>query len=144
MENFKIHRSEFVELYAGNTNSLQTIYFPDLPNLRNSRTWGLTSYTIDSINPGLQGDALTLQLALGVLVYLYFDNGLFVVQPYLSFANIQVSPTSGYEGSYFEKPVQLAGQRITWSKSYVQITNGASVGLYGTKSFMFNVYYTLN
>lgn len=144
MENFKIHRSEFVELFAGPTNNLQTIYFPDLPNLRNSRTWGLTSYTLDVINPGLQGDGLSLAQCKKILVYLYFDNGLFVVQPYLSFANIQVSPTTGTEGSYFEKPVQLAGQRITWSKSYVQITDPTAVGGYGGHSFLFNVYYTLN
>jgi hypothetical protein len=144
MENFKIYRSEFVELFAGPTNALQTIYFPDLPNLRNTRTFGLSAYTVDTLTQGLQGDGLSIVQAKRILVYLYFDNGLFIVQPYLSFANNQSADTTTTQGSYFYTPVQFAGQRITWSKSYVQITDPATVGGYGGHSFIFNVYYTLN
>lgn len=140
MENFKVYRSEFVELFVGATSVNQTIYFPDLPNLRNTKTWGLSSYNINTLNQGLQGDALTLTQSKNVLVYLYFENGLFIVQPYVSFMNVQVDNNQ----SYFQLPVQFAGQKITWSKSYVQITDPAAIGGYAGHSFLFNVYYTLN
>lgn len=140
MENFKVYRSEFVELFVGATSVNQTIYFPDLPNLRNTRTWGLSSYNVNTLSQGLQGDALSLAQSKNVLVYLYFENGLFIVQPYVSFMNTQVDSNQ----SYFQLPVTLAGQKITWSKSYVQITDPAAISGFAAHSFLFNVYYTLN
>lgn len=139
MENFKVTRSEYVEINAGSSVN-QTIYFPDLPNLRNTRTWGLSAYDSDILNPALQGNVITTANARKVLVYLYFDNGLFIVQPYASFMNNHLVTAGGF----FEKPVQFVGQKITWSKSYVQITDGGDLPSYANLSFVFNVYYTLN
>ena len=138
MDNLKITRSEFVEIAVGSTSTNATIYFPDLPNLRNTRTWGLSSYTANTLSAGLQNpEVISLTQARQCLVYLYFENGLFIVQPLVSFAN-----TSG--AVFFEQPVNLAGQKITWSKSYIQITDATAISGFNLHSFIFNVYYTLN
>lgn len=149
MDNLKITRSEFVEIAVGSTSTNATIYFPDLPNLRNTRTWGLSAYNTLSLSSGLQNEnVISLAQTKQCLVYLYFENGLFIVQPLSSFVNISndVNNGSGTASatSFFQLPVQLNGQKITWSKSYIQITNAAAVSGFASHSFLFNVYYTLN
>lgn len=139
MNQFFVKRSEYVEIAVPSTSVNQTIYFPDLPNLRNTKTWGLSAYNAESITVAQSGqDLITSAQAKTVLVFLYFDNGLFITQPLFSFIN--VNPTAGY----YELPVMLSGQRIVWSKSYVQITSAAAIAGYASKSFVFNVYYSLN
>lgn len=138
MDNFKITRSEFVEIAVGPVSTNATIYFPDLPNLRNTRTWGLSAYTAQTLSSGLQNpDVISITQARQCLVYLYFENGLFIVQPLVSFANTDST-------QFFEMPVNFAGQKITWSKSYIQITNATAIAGFFLHSFIFNVYYTLN
>lgn len=138
MNQFYVKRSEYVEIAVPSTSVNQTIYFPDLPNLRNTKTWGISAYNATSFGTAQSGqDVISAAQSKSVLVFLYFDNGLFITQPYYSFVNID--PTSGYN----QLPVMLAGQKIVWSKSYVQITDAAAIAGFASHSFVFNVYYSL-
>lgn len=138
MNQFYVKRSEYCEIAVPATNINQIVYFPDLPNLRNTKTWGLSAYNSTSITTALSGNAvISSTLCKNVLVFLYFENGLFITQPMYSFVN--VDPTAGY----FQLPVMTAGQNIVWSKSYIQITDSADVPNFAGKSLVFNVYYSL-
>ena len=102
--------------------------------------FGLTAYNHNSA-PKAQsgGDNVALTDYKNTIVFLYFENGLFIAQPITSFTNINTD-TNG--NGFFELPVMLAGQNIVWSKSYVQLLG--TVTNYQNHSFIFNVYYTLN
>lgn len=133
---FYVKRSEYVELQIPATNLNATVYFPDLPNLRNSKTFGLSAYMQDTAGKAQSGsDIPDLLDWKNTIVFLYFENGLFIAQPIMAFANVDLN-------NYFQLPVQLAGQNIVWSKSYLQLLN--PVANYQGRSFVFNVYYTLN
>jgi len=133
---FYVKRSEYVELQIPATNLNATVYFPDLPNLRNSKTFGLSAYMQDTAGSAQSGNEIPdLVYWKNTIVFLYFENGLFIAQPIMSFANVDLN-------NYFQLPVQLAGQNIVWSKSYLQLLS--PVANYQGRSFVFNVYYTLN
>lgn len=135
MNQFYVKRSEYVELQIPSNNLNQTVYFPDLPNLRNTKTWGLSSYMIDTVGKGQSGQDLpSVTDWKATIVFLYFENGYFIAQPMMAFANVDLN-------NYFQLPVMLAGQNIVWSKSYLQLLN--TVTNYQSKSFVFNVYYSL-
>ena len=135
---FYVKRSEYCEIAVSATNTNQVVYFPDLPNLRNTKTFGLSAYNIHSLSTALSGNAvITAASSKNVLVFLYFENGLFIAQPLYSFINID--PTQGY----YQLPVAMAGQNIVWSKSYIQITDPADLPSFAGKSLVFNVYYSL-
>jgi hypothetical protein len=139
MNQFYVKRSEYVEINVPPTSVNQTIYFPDLPNLRDTKTWGISAYNAQSLATAQSGnDVISPTQSKVVLVFLYFENGLFISQPLFSFIN--VDPTQ----NYYQLPVMLAGQKITWSKSYVQITDTATIAGFASHSFVFNVYYSLN
>lgn len=133
--NFYVKRSEYVEIDIPSNNLNQTVYFPDLPNLRNTKTWGLSAYMLDTVGKSQSGLDLPLTADWkATIVFLYFDNGLFIAQPIMSFANVNLN-------NYFQLPTMLAGQNIVWSKSYIQLLN--TVSNYQSKAFVFNVYYSL-
>ena len=135
---FYVKRSEYCEIAVPATNTNQVVYFPDLPNLRNTKTFGLSAYNNHSLNTALSGNLVIGDaISKKVLVFLYFENGLFIAQPLYSFINID--PTNGY----YQLPVAMAGQNIVWSKSYIQITDSADIVNFAGKSLVFNVYYSL-
>lgn len=135
MNQFYVKRSEYVELQIPATNLNATVYFPDLPNLRNTKTWGLSSYMQDTAGKAQSGqDLVANPYWKSTIVFLYFENGYFIAQPMMAFANVDLN-------NYFELPVMLAGQNIVWSKSYVQLLD--TVTNYQGRSFVFNVYYSL-
>jgi hypothetical protein len=135
---FYVKRSEYCEIAVPATNTNQVVYFPDLPNLRNTKTFGLSAYNTNSLTTALSGNlVITAGSSKNILVFLYFENGLFIAQPLYSFINID--PTQGY----YQLPVAMAGQNIVWSKSYIQITDTADLPNINGKSLVFNVYYSL-
>jgi hypothetical protein len=44
--------------------------------------------------------------------------------------------------TFFGAIPELAGQRIVWAKSYITLTNVASISNYANKSFVYSVYYS--
>ena len=136
MNNFYIKRAEYVEVAIPSGNTKQQIYFPDLPNLRTSKIFGIETYS-STTNPVTQSGA-TVQ-AIGdmrnTMLSLYFDGGDFIQVPLIS---IYRNDSTTFYG---EIPM-LAGQVIVWAKSYVWLSG--TIANYSAKSFLFSVYYSKN
>jgi hypothetical protein len=134
---FQIKNAEYVEVQIPTGNTKQTIYFPDLPNLRNKPIFGIEAFS--ALEQGTTTAGNTVQ-AVGDLpnatVTLYFDGGEFIVVPVISIRRID----NGANHAYYGDIPNLAGQNIVWTKSYVSMN--ATVANFAGKSFLFNVYYT--
>lgn len=133
----QITNAEYVEVYIPTGNTKQTIYFPDLPNLRNRPIYGIEAYSafeqaVSNAGYAVQG----LTNLPNASITLYFDGGEFIVCPILAFKRI--SNNSG-SNSFFGDIPNLAGQNIVWTKSYIQLNT--SVASFANASFVFNVYY---
>jgi len=135
--NIQITNAEYVEVLIPSGNTKQSIFFPDLPNLRNRPITGIEAYSYveQSIsNSGQQvQDLSSLPYA---SVTLYYDGGEYIVVPILSLRRVG---NNGANTAFFGDIPNLAGQNIVWTKSYVSM-NG-SVSSFANKSFVFNVYY---
>lgn len=134
--NFQILNAEYVEVLIPTGNTKQTIYFPDLPNLRNKPIMGLEAYS--NLEQGVSNSGNTVQ-AVGDLpnasVTLYYEGGEYIVVPIISLRRID----NGANHAYYADIPNLAGQNIVWTKSYVSLN--ATVSNFANKSFLFNVYY---
>jgi hypothetical protein len=134
-----IQRAEFVEINIQANNTAQTIYFPDLPNLRNSKILGIQGVSIESLTTSENG-AVVFPLAgyRAMIVGLYFSEGTFIKIPMMSLVSTDST-------DFFGLPLQLSGQTIVWSKSYIYFTTGAAAALGSTSpsTVVFNVYYNL-
>lgn len=135
---FYIKRAEYVEVAIPTGNTKQQIYFPDLPNLRTSRIFGIEVY--DSVSqPKTYTGATTQALAQlkDSITTLYFDGGEFIQVPTVSLYRNNVA-------TFYESIPMLAGQVIVWAKSYIWLTDSANIANYAAKTFLFNVYYSKN
>lgn len=141
MNNFYIKRAEYVEVAIPSGNTKQQIYFPDLPNLRTSKIFGIEIY--DSLSQGKTQSGATVQNIgelQNTMVSLYFDGGDFIQVPANSLLRINLNN----QASYYANIPMLAGQVIVWAKSYIWLTDGANLGNYNGKSYLFSVYYSKN
>lgn len=136
MNNFYIKRAEYVEVAIPSGNTKQQIYFPDLPNLRTSKIFGIETYS-SVTNPVTQSGATVQAIAdmRNTMLSLYFDGGDFIQVPLIS---IYRNDSTTFYG---EIPM-LAGQVIVWAKSYVWMSG--TIANYSNKSFLFSVYYSRN
>jgi hypothetical protein len=136
MNPFYIKRAEYVEVAipTGNTNT--TIYFPDLPNLRTSRIFGIEAYDVNLQGKTITGATVQANAEIvDSVVSLYFDGGYFIQVPTISLLRQD-------NANYFGQIPMLAGQVIVWAKSYITLTG--TIANYATKSFLFSVYYSKN
>ena len=134
-----IQRAEFVEINIQANNTAQTVYFPDLPNLRNAKIFGIQGVSIESLTTSENGYALTSLAAYrAMIVGLYFSEGVFIKVPMMSLVSTD-------SADFFGLPLQLSGQTIVWSKSYIYFTTSAAASSNGAvaQSTVFNVYYNL-
>jgi hypothetical protein len=134
MNNFIIKNAEYVEVAIPTGSTKQTIYFPDLPNLRNRPITGMEAYS--ATEQSVTNSGATVQALADfhhASVTLYFDGGEFIVVPLLSLRRV------GGTAAFYQSIPQLAGQNIIWTKSYVSMNQ--SVAGFAGKSFLFNVYY---
>jgi hypothetical protein len=132
---FQIQNAEYVEVQIPTGSTKQTVYFPDLPNLRNKPIFGIEAYTAQEQATTTAGN--TVQANSDVpnsTLTLYFDGGEFIVLPIISIRRLHNTAT----GFYGDIP-NLAGQNVVWTKSYVSMN--ANVANFAGKSFLFNVYY---
>lgn len=134
MNPFYIKRAEYLELPIPTGNTKQQIYFPDLPNLRTAKIFGIEIYSADTA-PITQTGATNQALAdlENTMVSLYFDGGDFIQVPAIS---LYRNNSTTFYGSI----PMLAGQTIVWAKSYVWMSG--TLANYANKSFLFSVYYT--
>lgn len=136
MNNFYIKRAEYVEVAIPTGNTKQQIYFPDLPNLRTSKIFGIETYSVVT-TPLTQTGATVQAIAdlRNTMVSLYFDGGDFIQVPAIS---LYRNDSTAYYGNI----PMLAGQTIVWAKSYVWMSG--TIGNFAGKSFLFSVYYSKN
>jgi len=136
MSPFYIKRAEYVEVSVPTGNTLQRIYFPDLPNLRESKIFGMEIY--DSTTQSLTFSGATTQALAQIkntIVNLYFDGGYYIQVPALSMFR--------FNGTTFYSEIpMLAGQTIVWAKSYMFLTDSANIANYAAKTYLLNVYYS--
>jgi hypothetical protein len=136
MSPFYIKRAEYVEVPVPTGNTLQRIYFPDLPNLRESKIFGMEIY--DSTTQSLTFSGATTQALAQIkntIVNLYFDGGYYIQVPALSMFR--------FNGTTFYSEIpMLAGQTIVWAKSYMFLTDSANIANYAAKTYALNVYYS--
>ena len=136
MANFFIKKAEYVEVAIPTGNTLQRIYFPDLPNLRESKIFGLEVYdstTQEKTFSGATNQALA-QIK-NTIVNLYFEGGYYIQVPALSLFR--------FNGTTFYAEIpMLAGQTIVWAKSYLFLTDSANIANYASKSYLFTAYYS--
>jgi hypothetical protein len=134
--NFQILNAEYVEVLIPTGNTKQTIYFPDLPNLRNRPILGIEAYSSLEQSVTNAGNAVQTKGDLvNASVTLYYEGGEYIVIPIMSIRRID----NGTQQAYYEDIPNLAGQNIVWTKSYVSLNT--SVASFANKSFLFNVYY---
>ena len=136
MSPFYIKKAEYVEVAIPTGNTLQRIYFPDLPNLRESKIFGIEIY--DSTTQSLTFSGATNQALAQIkntIVNLYFDGGYYIQVPALSFFRMNST-------TFFSEIPMLAGQTIVWAKSYLFLTDSTNIANYAAKSYLLNVYYS--
>jgi hypothetical protein len=134
---FIIKNAEYVEVPIPTGNTRSTIYFPDLPNLRNRPIFGIECYpstTQGTLNSGATNQAISDLV--NASLTLYFDGGEFIVIPILSLIRLNTGAASHL---YYDIP-HFGGQNVVWTKSYVSMNAG--VANFAGHSFLFNVYYT--
>lgn len=133
----RISRFEAVEIPVPSGSTLTRFYFPDLPNLRNSKITSIQVYTAGTITATpLTGSTpvTTADLKKSYLTLYSGDLQLVYNVPMLTFNNIANSATDPY---VFELPV-VNGITISWVKSYVVLPTAlATTGV----AYSFGVYY---
>lgn len=133
----QITNAEYVEVLIPTGNTKQSIFFPDLPNLRNRPITGIEAYAATEQATSNSGQTVQALSDLpNASVTLYYDGGEYIVVPILSLRRVG---NNGANTAFFGDIPALAGQNIVWTKSYVSMN--ASVGSFAAKSFVFNVYY---
>lgn len=139
---FHIKRAEYVEIQIPAGNTKQTAYFPDLPNLRTSKIFGIevhSSNTQPKTYSGATNQAVP-ELKNTILV-LYFDGGEFIQVPALTVMRLDNAPSVFM--TFGDIPM-LSGQNIVWAKSYIFYTDPATIGNISGKNYCFSVYYEKN
>jgi hypothetical protein len=133
----QITNAEYVEVLIPTGNTKQSIFFPDLPNLRNRPITGIEAYAATEQATSNSGQTVQALSDLpNASVTLYYDGGEYIVVPILSLRRVG---NNGANTAFFGDIPALAGQNIVWTKSYVSMN--ASVASFAAKSFVFNVYY---
>ena len=135
--NIQISNAEYVEVLIPTGSTKQSIFFPDLPNLRNRAITGIEAYAATEQATSNSGQTVVaLSDFPNASVTLYYDGGEYIVVPILSIRRVG---NNGANTAFFGDIPNLAGQNIVWTKSYVSMN--ANVANFAAKSFVFNVYY---
>lgn len=135
--NIQITNAEYVEVLIPTGSTKQSIFFPDLPNLRNRPIIGIEAYAASEQATSNSGQTVQALSDLpNASVTLYYDGGEYIVVPILSLRRVG---NNGANTAFFGDIPALAGQNIVWTKSYVSMN--ASISNFAAKSFVFNVYY---
>lgn len=130
-----IDRAEYVEVAIPVGNTRQQIYFPDLPNLRNSKIFGIEVYDSSQQSKTYTGATVQANAQLkDSITVLYFEGGEFIFVPTLSLRRFDNT-------NFFADIPALSGQNIVWAKSYIWMTDSANIANYASKSFLYSVYY---
>lgn len=134
---YAIDKVEYCEITPMAANTNQTLYFPDMANLRNAKIYGISGFNSDIQTTSESGATVVSKTnAKNIIVNLYFESGLYIKMPLLS-----MTTTDGT--GFFALPVALKGQNILWAKSYIFCTTTATASAVSSQSIPFNIFYSL-
>jgi hypothetical protein len=137
----QINNFEFLEVVVPQSSTGTKFFFPDQPQLRFKNLLNLVAYTTDTItNSILSGNPLlSIANLKNTYLVLYYDDKEAVSRiPVLS---LNPQGTTTASSSWVYAMTQFAGQRIVWSKSYIQTPSSYSSISASNFSVCFGVYY---
>lgn len=134
----KVYKSKLIE-FGPTATSQQQYYFPDQSDLRNTKIFGIQTYSTSNVTTTYSGYTLPAVADVANLwVVLYFNGGNYITEPMIKLINTQNNATTGVS-SFTMFPFALMGQVIEWQKCFVWY--GTTSGLTTGRYFAFNVYY---
>lgn len=134
---FTADKVEYTEINPMAANTNQTLYFPDMANLRNAHIFGISAFNSDIQTTSESGATVVSKTnAKNIIVNLYFENGTFIKLPLL-----QLTTTDGT--GFFAQPFALKGQNILWAKSFIFCTTAATAAAISSQAIPFTIFYSL-
>lgn len=136
----RTHRKRYIEF--GSTVAGQgRYYFPDINDLRNVPIFGMETYSGNDIAITQAGNQVVAQADfIKAYLTLFFEGGEFITTPLSTLVTLRDTVTSSTNHPFVQQPFILAGQKIEWTKSYVQLGN--TTGLTTGRFFHFGILYT--
>jgi len=140
----KIVRHELVEIIIPANSTLSRFNFPDIPNLRNSRIWGVQIWNTNQVTKSvISQNTLVSEALVQKSVFLTLVN--YGGKEFLKQAPVQMFNTTQNDLSTSNNQHELdfknfVGQRVNYPKSYIEFTATASTG--SDTSFLVSVYYS--
>jgi len=127
----KIPNHELAEIVIPSGSTATNFFFPDMPNLRGTQTWGIQLYSSEQIpNAPLSGNALIAASVLRTgFVTLVDDKGAELLkQMPLALFNTLKFDVSTSTNIYETNAKALTGKKINWTKSYIRFTAAPATG----------------
>ena len=138
----KVQNYDLVELVVNQSSSATKFFFPDQPNLRFVSLLNLVCYTPNVVTTSvLSGNALlsVANLQKTYLTLYYNDKEAVSKIPILELNRIASNSSSADPYAFAITP--FAGQKIIWSKSYIQTPTAYSGISSANFSVLLGVYY---
>jgi hypothetical protein len=136
---FKVFKNRYLE-FGTTTAGQGRYYFPDINDLRDKFIYAIQTYSGNDIAVTEAGNSVIAQAdAIKAYITLYFDGGEFITQPLSTLITLRDTVTATTNHPFSQFPTILAGQKIEWTKSYIQFGN--TTGLTTGRWFHFNIAY---
>ena len=136
---FPIVKHEFVEIQIPASTTQTRLYFPELPNLRNVHLFNI-EVTQAGVLPFTPSNLAVINVNLFMNTFLTlvdYTGKEFVHQIPLTYLQYIVNPAA----THYEQLVkQFCGQRVNWTKSYIEFSSNTNVAA-TLEACIFSVYY---
>jgi len=140
----KIVRHELVEIIIPANSTLSRFSFPDIPNLRDSRIWGLQVYNTNQVTKSVISQntlvSETLVQKSCFITLVNYGGKEFLKQAPALIFNTLKNDVSTSANQHEEDFKNFVGQKVNYPKSYIEFTATASTG--SDTSFLVSVYYS--
>jgi hypothetical protein len=137
---FPIIKHEFVEIQIPANTTQTRLYFPELPNLRNVHLLNI-EVTYDGYIPFTPSNIQVINRALfqnTFLTLVDYTGKEFTHQIPLQYLNYMQQSANNFFTETLIK--QFCGQRVNWTKSYIEFSSNTNVGN-RLEACIFSVYY---
>ncbi len=136
--NFPIYNSKLVTIPVTVSSVVGKIYFPDQPDLLNTKIIGITAHSYSTMNTDVNGLAVVsyAQMVLSFLTLVEGNDEFIQGIGLQKFCPINTNLQPFNPGGF----IPITPRKVDWTKSYVQISP-STTGDAATYSYVFNVYY---
>lgn len=136
----KLYNYEFVSVSVPANSTGTRYYFPDLPNLRYVSLMGVSVYSNKAVpsDPNGIANAAVADLKNSFLILFANERESVFRVPLVELNRIEAEDGANFV-PFVRHLIDFNGQKITWPKSYVQMSAAPSVAT--AFSFCFGVYY---